>query len=125
MNINTVTLGGFLVSGIELKHTTTGMAVGKGAISVTKKVKDEEPKTSFVDFVCFGRWAEISADSSKKGDKVILTGELKQERWETKDGQKRSKVIVVANQIYTHKTPSTPPTNPKTPKPVDDDEVSF
>ena len=138
MNINNVTLGGFLATGIELKHTEAGMAIGKGAISVTKKVKGKEPETSFIDFVCFGKWAEISADASKKGDKVILTGELKQERWESKDGQKRSRVLVVANQIYTHKwekhdaskPPSAPPVNPINPQqPISvdivDEEVTF
>lgn len=102
MNINRVVLGGFLARDIELKHTQGGLAIGKGAISVTKKIKDKEPETSFFEFVCFGRWAEISADSSRKGDKVIIEGELKQERWE-KDGQKHSRVVVIANQIYTHK----------------------
>lgn len=87
---------------IELKHTQGGMAIGKGAISVTKKIKDKEPETSFIEFVCFGRWAEISADSSKKGDKAIIEGEIKQERWE-KDGQKHSRIVVMATQIYTHK----------------------
>lgn len=101
MNINRVILGGFLARDIELKHTQGGLAIGKGAISVTKKIKDREPETSFFEFVCFGKWAEISADS-RKGDKVIIEGELKQERWE-KDGQKHSRVVVIANQIYTHK----------------------
>lgn len=102
MNINRVVLGGFLARDIELKHTQGGLAIGKGAISVTKKIKDKEPETSFFEFVCFGRWAEIAADSSRKGDKAIIEGELKQERWE-KDGQKHSRVVVIATQIYTHK----------------------
>ena len=126
MNINNVTLGGFLVKDIEVKHTTSGISIGTGAIAITKKIKDKEPETSFFDFVCFGRWAEISAQNGKKGDKVIIAGELKQERWE-KDGQKRSKVVVIANQIYTYKwekqgapTATTTPT----PKPIDD-EIPF
>lgn len=102
MNINRVVLGGFLARDIELTQTQSGLSIGKGAISVTKKLKDKEPETSFFEFVCFGRWAEISAESGRKGDKVIIDGEIKQERWE-KDGQKHSRIIVIATQIYTHK----------------------
>lgn len=102
MNINRVVLGGFLARDIELTHTQSGLSIGKGAISVTKKLKDKEPETSFIEFVCFGRWAEISAELGKKGDKAIIEGEIKQERWE-KDGQKHSRIVVVATQIYTHK----------------------
>ena len=43
--------------------------------------------------------AENAAESLSRGSRVIVTGRLEQRSWETPDGDKRSKVEVVADEI--------------------------
>ncbi|MFW5800050.1 MAG: single-stranded DNA-binding protein, partial [Spirochaetota bacterium] len=55
-------------------------------------------KANFFDVVCFGKTAEIFNKYLKKGSHIIVTGKLKQEKWE-KEGQKRSKITIWADSI--------------------------
>ena len=48
----------------------------------------------FFNVTAWGKRAEVIANNFKKGKEIALTGKLRQERWE-KDGQNRSKVVVV------------------------------
>lgn len=47
----------------------------------------------------FGRQAEVAAQYLDKGRSVLIEGRLQQRRWETEDGQKRSKHEIVAEQV--------------------------
>ena len=47
----------------------------------------------------FGRQAEHCGQYLSKGDGAIVDGRLQQRRWETEDGQKRSKHEVVAQTV--------------------------
>ncbi|MGA8726407.1 MAG: single-stranded DNA-binding protein, partial [Acidimicrobiales bacterium] len=53
----------------------------------------------FFDVVCWREMAENTAESLSRGARVIVTGRLEQRSWETPDGDKRSKVEVVADEI--------------------------
>jgi len=68
------------------------------AIAVTKKKGDEE-YTSYFDVEAWGTLATNAADSLVKGNRVVIHGVLSQERYETKDGQKRDRVRLVADSI--------------------------
>jgi single-strand DNA-binding protein len=61
----------------------------------------DEPKEEvcYVDIVVFGRQAEHCGQYLNKGDGAIVDGRLQQRRWETDDGQKRSKHEVVAQTV--------------------------
>lgn len=99
---NRVTLMGNLASGPELKYLPGGdTAVVETAIAVNERFKkgDEYVETvSFVDAVFYGRSAEIVNQYLRKGSPILIEGRLKQDRWE-KDGQKRSKLRVVVEQM--------------------------
>ena len=43
--------------------------------------------------------AENVAESLSKGTRVVVTGRLEQRSWETEDGDKRSKVEIVADEV--------------------------
>jgi single-strand DNA-binding protein len=49
--------------------------------------------------VCWREQAENASESLARGSRVIVTGRLEQRSWETPDGDKRSKVEVVADEI--------------------------
>ena len=53
----------------------------------------------FIDCTCWGKTAELVANHFVKGKQIGVTGELRQERWENKDGAKRSKLTVNVNNV--------------------------
>ena len=55
--------------------------------------------TSFFDVVCWRDLAENVALSLTKGMRVVVTGRIEQRSWETDEGEHRSKVEIVADEI--------------------------
>ena len=101
-NVNVVILMGNLTRDPEMKYTPQGTAVCdlSMAINYTRGKGDQKKEeVSFFDITAFGKSAENAAEYLKKGRQVIVEGRLQQERWESADGQKRSKVKVIAERI--------------------------
>ena len=69
----------------------------KGLCKFSIAVNDRFNKDNadFIDCVAWGKTAELIADHFHKGKEIGLTGRLKQERWETDEGKKRSRVTVI------------------------------
>ena len=101
-DMNRVILMGRLTRDPELKHTGSGMAICKLGLAVGRKYKNKDDEwieeTTFVDIDVFGRQAETSAEYLAKGREVLVEGRLRLDTWET-DGQKRSKLVVVADRV--------------------------
>ena len=100
-DINSVTIVGRLTKDAELKYTNSGTAISNLSIAVnrSKKVGDAwEEEANFFDVSLWGRRGESLNQYLQKGTRIAVTGELKQDRWE-QDGQKRSRVIIHANDI--------------------------
>jgi single-strand DNA-binding protein len=72
--------------------------VASFSIAVNEYVKGEE-QTSFFNVTGFGKTAEILRDRAQKGTLVGLDGVLRQNRWETREGDKRSRVEIIAQRI--------------------------
>ena len=101
-DINSIILIGRLTKDTELKYTSGGMAIAKGAIAVNRSVKAGEgykDQASFFDFSIFGKTAENLKSYLTKGKQVALIGYLKQERWTDSEGIKRTKVEICVNEI--------------------------
>lgn len=102
MAINSVTLSGNLTKDAELRRTQSGTSVLNASMAVNNRRKNgngewvDEP--CFVDFVLFGSRAEKLEQYLTKGTKVCIHGGLRYSQWE-RDGQKRSKLDVVADEI--------------------------
>ena len=60
---------------------------------------DQVEDTSFFDVTCWRDLADHVSASISKGDRVIIFGRLDQRSWETQDGEKRSKVEIVADDV--------------------------
>ena len=58
-----------------------------------------EEQVSFFDVTCWAQLAENVAESVPKGSRVVVTGRLEQRSWETQEGDKRSKVEIVADEV--------------------------
>ena len=133
-----VILVGNLTRDPELRYTTGGTAIANLGIAVNRRIKRGEEWTdevSFFDVVVFGRRAETSAEYLAKGRPVLVEGDLVQRRWESQDGQKRSKVEVQARDVQFLGTPRDGGGDSKSnagssggdygPPPIDDDDIPF
>lgn len=101
-NYNKVILMGNLTRDPELRYTPAGKAVANFSIAVNRRYRTDDQvreETDFFDIVVFGKQAENCSEYLSKGRPVLVDGRLQQRRWETDDGQKRSKVEVVAMTV--------------------------
>ena len=99
---STVTLVGNLTRDPELRFTQGGRAVATLGMAVSRRyqVNNEwQEQTSFFNVVCWGTLGENAAASLAKGTRILVTGRLEQRSYETADGDKRSVVEVVADEI--------------------------
>lgn len=100
-DMNSVFLIGRLTRDAELSYFQSGSAVSKFSIAVNRSRKDGEQwisEANFFDVSLFGKSAENLKKYLLKGTQVAVQGSLRQDRWE-KDGQKFSRVYVVANDV--------------------------
>ncbi|MCZ7627775.1 MAG: single-stranded DNA-binding protein [Microthrixaceae bacterium] len=64
-----------------------------------RQTNEWEEQTSFFDIVCWRDLAENVAESLSRGTRVMVVGRLEQRSWENQDGEKRSKVEVIADEV--------------------------
>jgi single-strand DNA-binding protein len=99
-----VTLIGNLTREPEIRYTREGQATTTFGVAVNRRWQDRatkewEESVSFLDVVCWRDLAENAALSLGKGARVIVSGRLEQRSWETGEGDHRSKVEVVAEDL--------------------------
>ncbi|TWT47666.1 single-stranded DNA-binding protein [Botrimarina hoheduenensis] len=98
---NRVVLVGNLTRDPELRYIPSGAAVSEIGLAVNDRVKKGDQwvdETTFVDVTLWSRTAEVANEYLTKGSSVLIEGRLKLDTWE-KDGQKRSKLRVVADKM--------------------------
>lgn len=101
---NTVTITGNATREPELRFTPSGQAVASFGVAVNRRwqnrqTQEWEEAVSFFDVTCWAQLAENAAESVSKGTRVTVAGRLDQRSWETQDGDKRSKVEIVADDV--------------------------
>ena len=104
MSINRAIVSGNLTRDPELTATPSGTQVLHVGVAVNDRVKNQrtgewEDRPNYLDCVVFGKRAESLSRILRKGAKVAVEGRLRQSRWETQDGQKRSKVEIVVDEV--------------------------
>ena len=101
---NSVTLVGNVTRDPELRFTNTGQANVTFGLAVNRRwqnrqTQEWEEATSFFDVVCWREMAENVSETITRGARVMVAGRLEQRSWETQEGERRSKVEVVADEI--------------------------
>ena len=101
---NSVTVIGNVTRDPELRFTPSGQQLANFGLAVNRRWQNRqtqqwEEQTSFFDIVCWGQLGENVSASVPKGARVIVTGRLEQRSWETEQGEKRSKVEIVADEV--------------------------
>jgi single-strand DNA-binding protein len=101
-SLNQVTLMGNLTRDPELRQTPNGQNVTSFSLALNRAYKDAggewQEVTDYIDIVCWGPLAERVAQYLSKGRRCLVQGRLQSRSWE-QDGQKRSKVEVLANDV--------------------------
>jgi single-strand DNA-binding protein len=103
-NGNTVTICGTLGRDPELRFTPTGQAIASFSAAVNRRwqnrqTQEWEEATDWIDVVAWGQLGENVSESLHKGSRVIVSGRFQQRSWETQDGDKRSKIEIVADEV--------------------------
>lgn len=135
MSINRVVITGNLTRDPESRATANGMSVLKLGVAVNDRRKNPstgewEDVPNFVDVTVFGARADALARLLKKGMKVAIEGRLRWSQWETPEGEKRSRLEVVADEIefLSARGEDAPVAPARAPMPVEDidgDEIPF
>lgn len=99
---NKVILIGNLTRDPEMRYTPQGTSVCNFGLAVNRKYKqaeDVKEEVTFINIVVFGKQADTCGQYLSKGSGVLVEGRLQERRWETDEGQKRSKHEVVAQNV--------------------------
>ena len=96
---NRIVLVGNLTRDPEIRYVDGGgKAVTKFALAVNRKSKAGD-ETMYVDIVAWDRLGEICNQYLKKGMSTLVEGRLAIRNYETKEGEKRKAVEVVASDM--------------------------
>ncbi len=103
-NSSSVTIVGNLTRDPELRFTPSGQATASFGVAVNRSWQNRQTQewnevTSFFDVVCWANLAENAAQSLNRGTRVVVSGRLEQRSWENADGEKRSKIEIVADEV--------------------------
>jgi len=101
--LNKVFLIGNLTREPELRVTPKGTAVCSFGLAINRQYKTESgetnEETTYVDAEAWGRQGELCSKYLSKGSPVMTEGRLKFDSWESKTGEKRSKLKLVVENV--------------------------
>lgn len=102
-NFNKVILLGNLTRDPQLSYLPSNMPVIEFGMAINRRWKGQDgqmkEEVCFVDCRCYGRSAETINQYVKKGRPLLVEGHLRFDAWETKEGQKRSRLWVIVDQF--------------------------
>lgn len=97
---------GRLTADPEVRVAASGTAVCKFNVAFNERRKNpntgqyEDAGVCFLEVITFKQLAESCAESLTRADEVVVSGRLKTEQWDDKNGGgKRSKVVLIADSV--------------------------
>ena len=120
---NKAILIGRLIGDPELKTTPSGVSVCSFSLAVDRRFKDKngERQADFINIVCWRQRAEFVSKHFHKGDPMGIEGSIQTRNYEDRQGNKRTAVEVVADQVFF--TGGKTQRQPNAPEPEDFEEV--
>ncbi len=106
--MNVCTLVGRIGTDPDMRYTPQGTPVVQFRLGVRRPVRSgaggggdtaERQDTDWITIVAFGKTAEFVSQYLDKGAQIGVVGKIRARQWETKEGQKRDAVEVVADNI--------------------------
>lgn len=102
MSENSITLVGNLTRDPELRFTANGRAVASFGIAVGRRYQvngEWQEQTSYFNITAWGTLGENTAASLSKGSRIVVTGRLEQREYTTREGDKRTAIDVIADEL--------------------------
>jgi single-strand DNA-binding protein len=103
MQYNQVMLAGNLTRDPQVVELKSGTKVARFGLASNRRFRnkagEKQEETLFIDCECFNKTAELVEQYLKKGRNVFVSGRLKLDQWEDGDGNKRSKINILVNQV--------------------------
>lgn len=97
-SFNQAIIMGHLTRDPEIKYSNSGMAICKFGLAANHKFKDNE-EVLFIDITAFGKTGELASEYLSKGRACMVVGRLKLDEWEGRDGERRSKIGLIAEKV--------------------------
>jgi len=102
-SLNKVLLIGNLGRDPEVRYTASGKAVASFTVATSQRWKDQngtdQERTEWHRVVAWGRLGEICGEYLSKGKQVFIEGRIQSREWEDQDGNKRTTVEIIANDL--------------------------
>jgi single-strand DNA-binding protein len=101
-NLNSILIEGNLVRDPEYRTTGKGTPLCRFSLASNRYFKQDaetEKEVSYFDTEAWGKLADSCQRLGHKGRGVRVVGRLKQERWQDRDGNAKSKVVIVAEHV--------------------------
>ena len=99
---NSITLVGNLTRDPEIRFTATGRAVASFGIAVGRRYQvngEWQEQTSYFNITAWGQLGENAAATFTKGTRVVVTGRLEQREYTSREGEKRTAIDVIADEL--------------------------
>ena len=96
--MSNISIAGNVGTDLVLRYAKSGNAFLTVPVAVTTG-RDDTKETHWFDVKCFGDLAERIAEVPK-GARVMFIGRMKQDNWESKEGEKRSKLCLYLSLIH-------------------------
>ena len=98
-----ITIIGNLTRDPELRFTKSGDAVANFTVAVNERIKEGDSwvdgEASYYNVSAWKKFAENITENLRGGDRVIVTGKMKIEKYETKEGEQRQKPVITADEV--------------------------
>lgn len=121
--LNKVMLQGRLVVDPDLRSTPNGVSVTAFRIAVNRNYNRD--LTDWIDIVAWRQTAEFVTRYFQKGSMIIVEGSIQTRNYEDKNGNKRTAVEVVADQVYFCESKNTERQESSLPVPNEPKQESF
>ena len=132
MNINAVSVSGYLTRDAEKRVTTAGSTVVNFGVAVNDRVLNKqtgewEDRPNFFECVIFGNYADAIEPYLRKGQHVAIDGKLRYSSWEAKAGYLGSfeQLDLMSSSQKTQQEPAQVPYSAPQPVAVYDEEIPF
>lgn len=98
--LNNTIIQGRLTKDPELRTTNNGVSVANFTIAWNRKLNDENERSLYIDCEAWRGLADLINNRYKKGNEIIVEGELYTNTYENENGEKRHNTRLVVNQVH-------------------------
>lgn len=96
--MNQITMLGRLTADPKYITTQTGKTIASFSLAVSKKYKDQE-QTTFINCKAFDKKADVINQHFRKGHRILISGELVQEKYTNRDGQEVNTYSIIIQNL--------------------------